>query len=170
VLQQAIDDAEHQLARLSGGTFVETPTGATTTVDETLLIGSPRRVGTVRSRTRTFEETNLELPNLEALESAWREEIRPYLSSFTLKLPRLEMPLRATEYFAELKRRVGPAAHELVDFLEQSCQQRRQFGRQKMLHFWLHGWLAIHLPLSIALMIFLVVHVITALRYSVDLW
>ena len=72
----------------------------------------------------------------------------------------------AAALFASVKAQVPPAAHHVVDAIENLCQQRRLWNSQARVHFWLHNWLWLHLPLSIGLMVLLVGHVLTALRFD----
>jgi hypothetical protein len=60
---------------------------------------------------------------------------------------------------------VPESCSAVVDWLEQSCDERRQLAQQERLFRWLHGWLKVHIPCSVALLVFTVVHVITALYY-----
>lgn len=64
-----------------------------------------------------------------------------------------------------LKRACDPTCAEIINALEEYCDQRRQFDVQKRLHHWLHSWLPFHIGLSVAVSVLLVFHVITALRY-----
>jgi hypothetical protein len=44
-----------------------------------------------------------------------------------------------------MRLKVNPAAHSVVDALEDLCERRRQLDEQARLHGWLHGWILVHL-------------------------
>ncbi len=51
-----------------------------------------------------------------------------------------------------------------IDRLEELADERRNWGRQKRIHFWLHSWLVLHVPLSFAVLILLFVHTFYAFK------
>ena len=67
--------------------------------------------------------------------------------------------------FRDLRLKLDPAAHLVVDALEDLCERRRQFDEQASLHAWLHGWILFHLSFSAVLLVLLVWHVATAILY-----
>ena len=67
--------------------------------------------------------------------------------------------------FADVRARLNPKAHPVVEVLEELCDQRRQLDLQSRLHVWLHAWLWIHLPLSVALFALMLAHIYFALKY-----
>lgn len=77
----------------------------------------------------------------------------------------LRLPSRAARMFRDLRTRVPPTTHPVVEALERCCEQRRQLEQQLRLHYVLHGWLWLHVPLSIALIMLMLVHVVFALKY-----
>lgn len=177
VMAQHLQDAERLVARATGdlGVFASEPSrsepeasapGANRADQELIRVGSARRVGTQRERLRYRDDASEAIPHTEALRDALQHDIRPFLANPANRRLRLGTPGKANEYFAELRRRVPEAAHDVVGKLEGICSKHRQLRFQKRLYWWLHAWLTIHLPLSVALMILLVLHVVTALQYG----
>src|SRR5205814_98102 len=101
----------------------------------------------------------------EPLRDAYQAVIRPFLASDRRATNCLSERVAADEWFADLKDRLDPAAHGIVDELERACERRRQFDRQAAVHGWLHSWLWVHLPLSAVLIALLVWHAVTAVIY-----
>jgi hypothetical protein len=60
---------------------------------------------------------------------------------------------------------VPPSVGDVVDEIQDICEERRQLAVQRRLHHWLHGWLLVHVPLSYALLLLSIVHAVVALRY-----
>jgi hypothetical protein len=171
VMTQHRRDAQRLVAQVTGDPSVFTGDDDQLEYEEdTVLIGSPRRVGTLRSKTRYHTDVTESVPHTEALKDALVRDIEPFLASPVARHARLGTPGKAVEYFAELRRRLPPAAHETVQRLEAICLRHRQLRRQKFLYFWLHVWLTVHLPFSVALMVLLIVHIVTALQYSGVPW
>lgn len=170
VMAQHLQDAERLVARATGDLSVFTGSSwegeAPAEPAELVRVGSARRIGTQRERLRYRDDSAEAIPHTEALRDALKQDIRPYLSGPANRKLRLGTPGKATEYFAELRRRVPEAAHGVISKLEGICTKHRQLRLQKRLYWWLHAWLSIHLPLSVALMILLVLHVVTALQYG----
>ena len=77
----------------------------------------------------------------------------------------LANPLRSGETFEALRRLLGPPMHNVLDDLENICEEERQLSRQIRIYRWLHAWLLVHVPLSIALLVLGAVHAVMALRY-----
>ena len=102
---------------------------------------------------------------VEELRTAFREEIQPYLLKGQRSRSSLRHPQAATQLFKELRNEVDERAHGAIGALEDCCEQRRQFDRQRRLHWWLHSWLYLHLPLSLALLLLLLPHIWLALEY-----
>jgi len=77
--------------------------------------------------------------------------------------PHLDQP--PPDLIAPLRPQAPPAFRDVLDGLEDICEEQRQLTRQSRLYHWLHAWLLVHVPLSIALLILGGVHAIMALRY-----
>jgi hypothetical protein len=72
---------------------------------------------------------------------------------------------QAVMMFDDLRPRLDPSLHAVLDDLEDVCEESRQVGVQARLHRWLHGWLWVHVPLSMALVILMFAHAVMALYY-----
>ena len=136
-----VDDDEHAVV-----TGFRSMTGIQGKVVETLAVYAAIP-GTLQIRRRFFEE------------------IRPYLREGRRSGSPLAAAHTATSLFAALRSAGPAAARDLIDRLEQACDQRRQFDLQSRLHDWLHGWLLVHVPLSVTLGVLLAIHVPVALWY-----
>jgi hypothetical protein len=131
-----------------------------------IVVGAPRRVGTMVPRSR---QPQVELPasaDSPELHRALADDVVEFLRSGKSPSGRLATTQQAEWYFEDLRRRVRPEARPAVEEFESLVRRRRQLNQQARLHAWLHGWLSIHLPLSAALILLLVAHVIGALVYS----
>lgn len=138
-----------------------------------------------KPRTTTAATIFATIPYCEFIQEQFEREIAPYLCHdliyhFYQTNPRNrpKHPPRSYEsksvlcqtqtaaiFFQGLKLRIDPQAHTAVDALAALCDRRRQFAKQRRLHFLLHSWLSVHLPLSIALIVLMWVHIIVSLRY-----
>ncbi len=136
-----VDDDEHEVV-----TGFRSMTGIQGKVIETLAVYTSIP-GTLPIRRRFFEE------------------IRPYLRDGAGSDSPLAAAHQASSLFSLLRETAPADARQLVDRLEQACNQRRQFDLQVRLHHWLHGWLLVHVPLSVALGVLLAIHVPLALWY-----
>jgi len=136
-----VDDDEHEVV-----TGFRSMTGIQGKVIETLAVYTSIP-GTLPIRHRFFDE------------------IRPYLRDGGRSGSPLATAQQAASLFGLLRETAPADARQLVDRLEQACDQRRQFDLQARLHDWLHGWLLVHVPLSVALGVLLAIHVPVALWY-----
>ncbi len=105
------------------------------------------------------------IPGTLSIRRRFFEEIRPYLRDGGRSGSPLATAHHAASLFGLLRETAPSDARQLVDRLEQACNQRRQFDLQARLHGWLHGWLLVHVPLSVALGVLLAIHVPVALWY-----
>lgn len=105
------------------------------------------------------------LPEARALKEFYDQEVRPFLHDQSDRVAALRNPAKAAVVFAQLRKRVPPPLHPLVDDLEAICDERRQLRRQRHLHHLLHAWLLVHVPLSVGLLVLSAVHAVIALRY-----
>jgi hypothetical protein len=141
--------------------------------DGTLLPGMPPalrdHLGRVRDA-RAGKHTGLlqllppvPLPDTEPIRKYFHEVIDPYLRS----RPSLRSRLRARwqSDFADLRKRVNPQAHGVVDALERLCQRRGEMDEQVALHARLHGWIAFHLVATVLLVLLLAWHAYSAILY-----
>jgi hypothetical protein len=104
------------------------------------------------------------IPDTEPLRDYFEQTIQPFLRGAD-DASVLQGRNRSTQDFQELRGKINPAAHAIVDRLEGLCERRRQLDRQARLHGRLHRWLWVHLPLSASLVLLLAWHVITAIVY-----
>ena len=131
-----------------------------------LTLGAVRSAGMVQGKVLQTSVPTAPIPDSEALRVFFRKELRPYLEKGARSQSPLQQRNRAVVMFRELRTRLSPEAGEVVDALENCCDQRRQFDVQARLHWWLHSWLCIHLPLSVALIALMFAHVFFALKFS----
>jgi hypothetical protein len=103
----------------------------------------------------------------EALRAHYLQEVRPYLTlSPTAYASRLfETADKVRAYFQYMRTILPVATHDVLNDLQQICEERRQLVVQSRLHRWLHGWLYVHAPLSMAFLVLTAVHAIVSLRY-----
>ncbi len=135
-------------------------------VESKLVIGAVRSSGRVQGKVLRARSQVRRVPGAEPLLQVFEETVSPFLRARGPTNSPLAVARRASAWFQNLKTWLHPAAHGVVDLLQDVCDQKRQFDRQARLHTWLHAWLLVHLPLSVALLILMVVHVYYALRYS----
>ncbi len=133
--------------------------------EQLIVIGAVRSVGNVRGKVLATQSRAASVANPQAMRAAFFDTIKPYLERGAAGESLLEDRNRAAPWFEELRRGAGPEGQQVVDALENWCENRRQFDLQARLHRWLHGWLSIHLPLSAALLILLAAHIVAALKY-----
>jgi hypothetical protein len=100
-----------------------------------------------------------------ALWRYFRGTIGPFLRDGGAAGSPLMARRRAEDEFRDLRGRVNPAAHSVVDLLEQLCDRRRQLDRQARLAFYLGAWVTVHLALSGMLLLLLAWHAVTAVVY-----
>jgi hypothetical protein len=105
------------------------------------------------------------IPGTAALRQFSEMSLEPFLREGPAGRTPWRSAARAALDFRELRLRIHPDAHAVVDLLEALCERRRQLAREEWLQFWLQSWLWVHLPLSVSLIILLVWHVGTVFIY-----
>ncbi len=105
------------------------------------------------------------LPDTEPLRRYFRDVIDPYLRRDLAYRSKLRLRAGLESDFRDLRLRVNPQAHPVVDALKDLCERRKQFDEEDRLHVWLHDWILIHLSMSMALLVLVVWHAVTALMY-----
>jgi hypothetical protein len=130
-----------------------------------LTLGAVRTAGQVAGRVVQTRSLGNPVPGSDPLRCFFQQTIEPYLSAASGAGSPLHLQSRSTVMFQELRTRLAPEAHDAVHFLEDLCQQRREFDLQQRLQFRLHSWLWIHLPLSVALVVLMALHIVVALKY-----
>jgi hypothetical protein len=130
-----------------------------------LVIGAVRTAGRVQGKVLQTRTQAMMVMGSEPLLLFFEQHVVPFFQAKRIGKMALGSSKRAGAMFRELKTFLDPAAHGVVDTLEDLCDQRRQLARQARLHTWLHAWLAVHLPLSVALLVLMIAHVFYALKY-----
>ncbi len=130
-----------------------------------MTVGAVRAVGRVNGKMIEARLPTVAVEDAETLRYFFEGNVGPFLDKGSSSRSPLRNPERAGHMFRELKTKLPPSAHDAVDALEECCERRRQWDRQRKYHFWLHSWLSIHLPLSVALIVLMFVHVFVALKY-----
>jgi len=101
----------------------------------------------------------------QALASFFESSLSPFLLKGRAGHRPLAQPGRARLLFDQVRSQVPPETYGVLNTLEGYAHQRRQWDRQRSIHFWLHNWLWIHFPMSVALIVLMFVHVVVALKY-----
>jgi hypothetical protein len=102
---------------------------------------------------------------LEELRSVYSGSIRPFLSERGAYRNALYARKNAKGMFLRLRKLTPEGLRDVVDDLENICEEKRDLDRQSRLHRILHGWLFVHVPLSFALVALGFIHAIWVLRY-----
>jgi hypothetical protein len=133
--------------------------------DEPFLVATfTRQAGAIGGKSVLTRGALPRVADSEALREFHDLHVAPYLRDTPAPSP-LENPARAAALFAELQRRLPPAAHPAASFLADLCDQRRQFALQTRWHRRLHAWLGVHFALSLALTLLMFAHIALALKY-----
>jgi len=129
-----------------------------------VVVGAVREIG--RSRGRTLE-TRIVVSSRKDAPILWNafSELENYLRQGESAGGPLRDTTEARRWFDALRRSCEDSSKDVLDSLEQICDQRRQFDLQGKAHRYLHGWLPVHVGLSVGLSVLLIVHIWTALRY-----
>ena len=67
--------------------------------------------------------------------------------------------------FIRLRKLTPEELKDVIEDLENVCEEKRDLDRQSRMHRALHAWLFVHLPLSFALIVLGFIHAVWALRY-----
>jgi hypothetical protein len=102
---------------------------------------------------------------LAELRSVYGESIRPYLGQRGAYSHALNSRKNAKAMFARLRKLTPEELRDVVDDLENICEEKRDLDRQSRMHRVLHGWLFVHVPLSFALVVMGLIHAVWALRF-----
>ncbi|MFG0290498.1 MAG: hypothetical protein ACF8CQ_20135 [Rhodopirellula sp. JB044] len=133
---------------------------------QTIVIGAVRQAGKGRTSGRTLQtkQAHDSRDDRDRLWTAYDNIEQFLLHGCSITSPVTDRR-EATIWFNRLRKDCGEPSQDIIDSLEQLCDQRRQFDTQRVVHKWLHAWLPLHIGLSISVSILLVVHVWTALKY-----
>jgi hypothetical protein len=107
----------------------------------------------------------IEHDDRERFREVYLSKVRPYLADPESSGAELSDPLRSGETFDSLRRLLATPVHNVLDDLENICEEEHQLSRQIRIYRWLHAWLLVHVPLSIALLVLGAIHAVVALRY-----
>ena len=130
-----------------------------------IVVGAVRAAGKISGKvlqTRTIMQS---VAGSEPLRSFFDTVAGPFLREDGFATSPLRRTDRSAGMFADLKTKLDPRAHPVVDMIQGLCDQRRQLAEQERLTWWLHGWLIVHLPLSVGLMVLMFVHAFVAVKY-----
>ncbi|MFO0952847.1 MAG: hypothetical protein U0835_17195 [Isosphaeraceae bacterium] len=130
-----------------------------------IVVGAVRETGSLQGKFLSTQARAVYVPGCELLAKFFDETVVPYLSARSGRGFALGSERRSAQIFRDLKNRLDPAAHVVVDALAETCDQRRQFDRQALIHGWLHAWLLVHLPLSVGMFVLMLIHTYYALRF-----
>jgi hypothetical protein len=167
VSEHAVDDLERMILVACGRQlskkaelFEQVELGQRASV----VVGSVRETGRTRGRT---------LKTMQVAEAA--EDNKPLwvalseVKQFLLHGKSVASPVTdyqsASVWFSQLRENCSERSGTLIDAIEDTCDQRRQFDIQRTVHRWLHAWLPIHIALSIVVTFLLFAHGWTALKY-----
>jgi hypothetical protein len=160
------DDAEELVAAVCGGEHSQTAAAEDPAEHQSYgVVAAFRSVSGIQGKTLETRSVMGEVPGAEVVREEFLRVIRPYVRGEDGGKSPLLSGVVAARFFSTLRGQTPIAAHELVDTLEQLCEQRRQLAFQSRLHFWLNAWLWLHLPLSIALLLLMAMHIFVALKY-----
>jgi hypothetical protein len=120
---------------------------------------------TTTTMTATTTLIRVESQAVTQLRDMYAKTIKPYLEVRGPHGHVLADSRNAKAVFAQA-RTVSPATvHQMVDDLENICEEKRDLDRQTRMHRLLHGWLLVHVPLSLVLIVLGAIHAVMALRY-----
>lgn len=164
VLSQYRDEAR-RLVHAACGVKTEADTVPKAREDAYVVVESVRKVGRTQGKVVEAGVEAKWVPDSDPLLALYEWQVGPYLAARSGRGMALDDPSRADAVFGELKTRLRPEAHAVVDRLANLCEQRRQFDIQSRLNRWLHGWLVVHFALSLAMFILMIFHAVLALKY-----
>jgi hypothetical protein len=102
---------------------------------------------------------------INELRSVYTESIRPFLAERGAYRHPLYARKNAKGMFIRLSKLTPEELKDVIEDLENVCEEKRDLDRQSRMHRGLHAWLFIHLPLSFALIVLGFIHAVWALRY-----
>lgn len=144
----------------------EAGASATAEVDPgPLVVGAVRSAGRVTGKVLTTFTPMEPVADSEALQVFFDDHLQPYLLRGRASGSDLALESHAQRMFADLRTKLPPPAHQVLDSLEGFCTQRRQWDYQAWLHVLLHCWLVVHFAASVALIVLMGLHIVVALKY-----
>jgi hypothetical protein len=130
-----------------------------------VVVGAVRATGPIQGRLVQTRAQSQRIPGSEPLLAFFETTVSPYLRAEKSAGLSLASSKRSKLMFDDVRTEIDPAAHDVVNVLEDFCDQRRQFDLQARIHVWLHAWLWVHLPLSVGLTLLMFAHIFFALKY-----
>jgi hypothetical protein len=127
-----------------------------------------RALGDLRAATTTTTTTTLirvENQAVTELRNIYEKTVKPYLMVRGPHGHVLADRRNSKAVFAQLRTVSPSTVHQIVDDMENICEEKRDLDRQSRMHKLLHGWLLVHVPLSLALIVLGAIHAVMALRY-----
>lgn len=128
-----------------------------------------KSLGDLRSTTTTMTATTtlirVESQAITQLRDIYAKTIKPYLEVRGPHGHVLADGRNAKAVFAQARTVSPSTVHQIVDDLENICEEKRDLDRQSRMHKLLHGWLLVHVPLSLVLIVLGAIHAVMALRY-----
>ncbi len=133
---------------------------------QTIVIGAVRQAGKGRTSGRTLQtkQVNDSRDDRDRLWNAF-DNIESFLIDGATVTSPVTDRRESSIWFNRLRKDCSQESHEVIDALEELCDQRRQFDTQAVVHRWLHAWLPLHIGLSLSVSVLLIVHIWTALKY-----
>ena len=123
----------------------------------------------LRSTTTTMTSTTtlirVESQAVTQLRDIYGKTIKPYLEVRGPHGQVLADGRNSKAVFAQLRTVSPSTVHQIIDDLENICEEKRDLDRQSRMHKLLHGWLLVHVPLSLVLIVLGAIHAVMALRY-----
>ncbi len=130
-----------------------------------IVIGAVSQRGGLRGRTLVTAQVQVEPEDQQTIWRQYLSFIEPFLLGNSSPDRSLADNQRSEQWFSMFRSSCSSTASEVIDRLEDLCQQRRQFNTQDKAHRWLHNWIAIHASISILLAVLLVAHIVLAIRF-----
>ena len=103
--------------------------------------------------------------NRDELNEIYQLQVRPYLYERGAHERGMAEPRKAAVLIQQMKTIAPTELHDMIDDLENICEEKRNLDRQTTMHRILHSWLLVHIPLSYAVLLLAAVHAVMALRY-----
>ncbi|HCD02662.1 MAG: hypothetical protein VX311_08280 [Planctomycetota bacterium] len=100
----------------------------------------------------------------EELKSFYLKTVRPFLAISSRGDSPLAQSDRRRAAFGQMRVDLPSELQDVLEQLEQFCDERSQLHRLRTIHRWLHGWLFLHVPVSASLLVLFIVHVVISLR------
>ncbi len=100
----------------------------------------------------------------DELKRFYLKTVRPFLSITSRGSSPLAQSERRRASFGQLRVDLPLELHDVLDQLQEYCDQRSQLHRLRTIHRWLHGWLYLHVPVSASLLVLFIIHVVISLR------